>query len=159
MATRRPAVLPPSPPDQRDFQLVREAAFRKLHVPAMEAFVRPFTVEKARRRLDRLVARRRVAGEGTEASALWGKPSNFSIVEPPTKPSVNFQDNPPPEEGQENPDQEQLTLTYTEVSRKTHTKRVTNPEDAEQYVDVEVIDEITFSGDDNILRKFVLDNP
>jgi hypothetical protein len=31
-----------------------------------------------------------------------------------------------------------------ELQRATHTKRITNPEDSEQYVDVEVIDSITF---------------
>lgn len=55
-----------------------------------------------------------------------------------------------------------LTINYkqlhNEVSRKTTVARVTNPEDPNQYVDVERIDEITFNGNDGVQQRFVFNN-
>ena len=47
----------------------------------------------------------------------------------------------------------------TEVNRVTHDKRVENPDDPSQFVDVKVIDEINFRGADGKIRKYKLVNP
>jgi hypothetical protein len=44
-------------------------------------------------------------------------------------------------------------------SRKTHEKKVTNPDDSSQYVMVEVIDEISFLGPNGQFWTLKLDNP
>ncbi len=44
------------------------------------------------------------------------------------------------------------------MSRKTHKVRVENPDDSNQWVEVENVDEITFDGPDHIFRKFVFKN-
>lgn len=43
---------------------------------------------------------------------------------------------------------------YAEIERGTHIKRITNPLDDTQYVDVEVIDWISFGGTKNITLSF-----
>jgi hypothetical protein len=48
-------------------------------------------------------------------------------------------------------------LVYSEVSRTVSVVRVTNPEDAAQYVDVERIETITFRGPDRDV-KFILNH-
>lgn len=49
---------------------------------------------------------------------------------------------------------EDKDATQTEISRTTHTVRVFNPEDDSQYVDVEVIDELTVENIDKIQRRW-----
>jgi hypothetical protein len=46
-----------------------------------------------------------------------------------------------------------------EIERTTHDKRVENPADSGQFVDVEVIDEIKFRTPEGSTRVVVLDNP
>lgn len=48
--------------------------------------------------------------------------------------------------------------TWDEVFRGTETVRVTNPEDSEQYVDVERVTGITFRRPDGVLVLLRLDN-
>ena len=43
-------------------------------------------------------------------------------------------------------------------SRKTHVKRITNPDDESQFIDVEVIDEITFRGPNGQVVTLRLNN-
>lgn len=48
--------------------------------------------------------------------------------------------------------------TWTETQRETTTVRVENPEDSEQYVDVDRIDSVTLVGPDGQVRRDVYDN-
>lgn len=48
---------------------------------------------------------------------------------------------------------------YSEVSRTTETVRVTNPQDSNQWVDVQRITSITFRGQDNVDVRFDLNPP
>lgn len=46
----------------------------------------------------------------------------------------------------------------SELARTTHQVRVSNPADAEQFVDVEVIDDVTFDVGRGRKRRYQLDN-
>lgn len=70
------------------------------------------------------------------ASGYTVQPGTLDPFWPRTEPPVD--ENPPAEQV--------INRLYTEVSRKTTRKRIENPDDASQYVEVERIDEITFSG-------------
>ena len=95
-----------------------------------------------------------------EAEIRWGKPSQFQWSV--TNPDRIFNRNiyrPSPDD--EDPLQE--LIEYTETARTTETVRVSNPADAEQYVDVKRILTITFQGpnggakgDIEIFHKFTL---
>ena len=96
-----------------------------------------------------------------EAEIRWGKPSQFqwSVSQPDrifnrTITIIRDAD-------EEEPIPE--IIEYTETARTTETVRVSNPTDAEQYVDVERILTITFQGpnggekgDVEIFHKFTL---
>lgn len=49
-------------------------------------------------------------------------------------------------------------MDFEELSRDTHVLRVTNPEDADQYVDVEVIDNIRFRNKSRQTSSYKLNN-
>lgn len=86
----------------------------------------------------------------------WGKPSPTDYVAKlnSTNSFTSKQDN-----GQEDNKPKKNLRLYKETSRDTVTKRVTNPEDSSQYVDVEVITSITFQGPDGEgTVKFQLNN-
>ncbi len=55
-------------------------------------------------------------------------------------------------------EEEESDPDKTEVERQVRTKRIFNPEDSEQYVDVEVIDSIVFTDTLNKSSRFTLDN-
>ena len=106
---------------------------------------------------DRLKAFRAIPGEDKEATIRWGK-AGFEQVPPGDDPNDNFsinleEDDPPPAP----PDQK--TLVFNEIDRKVTPVRVENPDDPEQFVMVERIDNITFKGPDGIDRQFVLNPP
>ena len=97
-----------------------------------------------------------------DAEIRWGKPSQFQWSV--TNPDRIFNRNiyrPSPDDDDEDPLQE--LIEYTETARTTETVRVSNPADAEQYVDVKRILTITFQGpnggakgDIEIFHKFTL---
>ena len=101
----------------------------------------------ANRYLQRIVDSRPPPKEAAEANIRWGASSSFGFKDAdqfiyPTH-RVNF----PPDKD----DEEFLSvaeISFSEEVRQTTEKRVENPEDSEQYVIVEVIDSITFSGPD-----------
>lgn len=82
--------------------------------------------------------------DGDLAILTWGgeislndpASSGFSISNPGTGP--------------QDTQAERKARVYTEVSRATKVARVTNPDDESQYVDVERITSITFSGPDGV---------
>ena len=102
-----------------------------------------------RRPLDRRPPRRPPPGAVGDATLRWGDPSNFqqssgggiSISQP-------LDDLPPLD----------VVLEFTEIARETTTVRITNPLDANDFVDVERIDRITFLGPDGLIRAFILNN-
>lgn len=51
--------------------------------------------------------------------------------------------------------EEDIVLVYNEVARETKTTRITNPDDATIWIDVEDATSITFDGPDGYLRQFV----
>ena len=96
--------------------------------------------------------RRRPEGATGDAVLRWGRASNFPVSAKRTLTTiVNWPTQPEDEE-------EDLGLVYTETERITTTVRVENPDDDEQFVDVERIDQITFLGPDGVPRTFVLTN-
>jgi hypothetical protein len=143
---------------QRTIEAIRRASGFPL-----EAAVRPAVPAKAYALLERLLAKRRKPGEESEASITWGQASDFTVEElkPPELPKLRGIKVVNPDTGDVGEDPSAgLMLTYNEVSRSTHVTRITNPEDDQQYVDVEVIDSITFQrSSDGAYIRFVLDNP
>ncbi len=102
-----------------------------------------------------LPPRRPPEGAAGDAVLRWGAPSNFQISSGGgdifiTQP--DFDDLPDPELD------EGLGLIFTETARLTTTVRISNPLDANDFVDVEKIDQISFRGPDNVIRTFVLNN-
>ena len=95
--------------------------------------------------------RRPPEGASGDAVLRWGRPSNFVISAKNRTSNIVSYPTQPEEEEEEG-------LVYQEVERTTTTVRVENPDDSEQFVDVERIDRITFLGPDNIPRTFVLTN-
>lgn len=83
-----------------------------------------------------------------EAEIRWGKPSNFnwSVTTPsggfnPRETVSGSHDDDEDDEGEEIGPK---TLEFNETARRVTTVRVENPEDAEQYVIVKRIEDITF---------------
>jgi hypothetical protein len=156
------AVRPAGPVDLRaSNQDYIARIMRQFGREPLEPVVRPFSDPKAFALLDRIIARRLRPGEEAEAAIQWGAASRWTIKdnvapEQPSRTGVNIiDDDPDPPEDVPDPVSE---LVYTEQWREVHVVRVSNPEDAEQFVDVEVIDRIAYLGPDNILRIFVLNN-
>lgn len=82
-----------------------------------------------------------------EAEIRWGKASQFQwSVSNPDRIINNtiIQPGPPPDEDDDEDIEE--TIEYEETDRTTETVRVSNPDDPEQYVEVERILTITFQG-------------
>lgn len=128
----------------------------------LEPIVRPAVPAKAYALLDRLLSKRRAPGEETEASITWGQAAEFEVEElrPPEVPEVRGIRVVNPDTGEEESPPDDRTITYTEVNRTTHVTRVTNPQDEIQYVDIEVIDDITFQrSSDGAYIRLVLNNP
>ncbi len=104
--------------------------------------------------IDRLRAFRATPGAEDEADIRWGA-AGFEQFESSGLQQENFsvtiqdpeEDEPPPEK---------VTLEFTEIKRNVTPVRVENPDDPEQFVMVERIDDITFDGPDGIDRKFIL---
>ena len=123
---------------------------------ALERAVRPFTSE----RILALRARRLAREEDQTDDSIfrWGRPfSPGSAAQTPEEDKRGFQIvNPKPNK---DPNEEKPVLVYTEVVRVTDTVRVKNPQDAQQYVDVERIKSITFRGPDGVDRRFDLNPP
>ena len=91
-----------------------------------------------------------------EAEIVWGKASQFSwSIDTPdirksTYVTVIRHEN--------NDDDLRQLIIFPEIERATETVRITNPQDAEQYVDVERITSITFQapnvGEKNEIQQF-----
>lgn len=106
-----------------------------------------------------LPAIRRPPGATGEAVHCWGRAARFEFTEDtqPSQPGfilVPTIDVPGPTDD----DHPALGFTFTETERITEVVRVFNPQDAEQWVDVERIRRISFLGEDGIVRTFIL-NP
>ena len=99
-----------------------------------------------------------------DAEIRWGKPSQFQwSVTNPDRVIDRTRTIYIPREDDEEEDPLQELREYTETERTTETVRVSNPDDAEQYVDVKRILTITFQGpnggakgDIEIFHKFTL---
>lgn len=101
-----------------------------------------------------LPPRRRPEGGSGDAVLRWGKPSDFQFAS--TAVRRVFVTQPSYDELPE--DDEQVERLFTETAREVTVKRIENPDDANQFVDVEVIDRISFRGPDGVVRTFVLSN-
>ena len=106
------------------------------------------------------IPRRRPPGATGEASLRWGATGDFQFASDRgggfavTQPI--FINLPGGDEAEE--DAAALGLVFTEKSRVTTTVRISNPQDANDFVDVERIDRISFQGPDGVIRTFVLNN-
>jgi hypothetical protein len=89
----------------------------------------------------------------------WGKESNFDTSQDDGKggPSVKWPTDQKPKEEEE--ETEEKDIVYPEVNRETETKRVTNPTDVTQYVDVARTKKIRFKRPDGKIIRFELKNP
>lgn len=95
--------------------------------------------------LARLVAERPAVGASQTARKIWGQAAQFTIDN--TTTGVNVNPGKPPQPG--GPGTQQVpTEHFKEFSRVVEIVRVTNPDDSTQFVDVERINKITFSGPD-----------
>lgn len=101
----------------------------------------------------------RPPGALAEAVLRWGAKSNFNLTgnEAPTDPSFNvlLPIDYPSDDDLTDPTQ---ALVFTEINRQVSVVRVFNPQDNQQWVDVERIEQISFMGPDNRIRTFVLTN-
>lgn len=88
------------------------------------------------------------------ACIRWGRASQFDDTSSIDRPRITF-DWPDDEDEAE---EEIITLDYQEVMRAVSEIRVENPEDSEQYVMVERIENITFRGPDGRHHRFILDH-
>jgi len=106
--------------------------------------------------LVRRIPRRRPPGASGEALLRWGKPSAFQFTSGGgfTQPTINIL----PSGDEAEADDAALGLIFTETGRLTTIVRVSNPLDANDFVDVERIDRISFQGPDGVIRTFVLNN-
>ena len=103
------------------------------------------------------IPRRRPPGATGVAVLRWGKPGVFQASQDAgsgiTQPIFIFTPGGDTSEGDFADG-----LLFTEKSRETTTARITNPADAADFVDVERIDKIRFTGPDGRIRTFVLNN-
>lgn len=90
---------------------------------------------------------RQPLGEEQETEIRWGKPSDFPFQPgtPYQGPGFQVQNPHNPTSPTTPPNRPRTSEVWQETGRNTHDKRVENPDDSEQYVIVEVIDDITFS--------------
>lgn len=101
--------------------------------------------------VSRLVKLRPKDGEGAEAEAIWGKASNFSVLDVTEKDDggvaviVNW---PKDDTSLDGFEVDVPTLEFEEFHRTVTVVRIENPDDSDQYVMVERIDDITFKGPD-----------
>ena len=104
------------------------------------------------RRLQKRISRVPPENEDLAANVRWG--SGGTTPEPVPWNFITFdEDDAEPEE----PEPEEQTITYDEVSRETEDIRVENPDDPEIYVMVTRIKTITFSSSENgVQRTFKL---
>lgn len=107
----------------------------------------------AERRLAKRLSRIPPENEDLAANVRWGGPGDMGQPIPWTYYSWP-RDQPEPDD---EPEPQELTINYNEVSRETDEVRVENPDDKEIYVMVERIKSITFSTSaDRTQRKFIL---
>ena len=101
--------------------------------------------------------RRTPVGASGDAILRWGAASRFEIFEGGAASQPIFVD-PPSDDDQDDDNPLDEGLVFTETAREVTVVRVSNPLDANNFVDVEVIDQISFRGPDGIIRTFVLNN-
>ncbi len=107
------------------------------------------------RRLAKQLSRIPPENEDLAANVRWGGPGDIGQPIPWSYISWNKNEAEPGTD--EDPQRQELTLEYREVSRETDKVKVENPDDKEIYVMVERIKSITFStSSDGNQRKFVL---
>lgn len=135
----------------------------------MESWLRP--VASPSDMLSRFIAAVPPENTDAEANVRWGKASPIEFLPPPPGQGflgrtpvinlgVNFPDQAPDEEEEkEKTDEDAPVYVFQEYCRKTHKKRISNPEDDAQYVDVEVIDKIVFVAPNGDYWRFELKNP
>lgn len=132
--------------------------------PQMERIVRPFVIIDSKP-YDPPAPRQPLPGEEDAAFISWGAPSRFitpQLTQPVTSSTsfggagggsfrVIWPD-------ADKPKKSEIEREYTEIEREVETIKITNPDDAQQYVMVERISEISFRAPDGSTAKFVLKN-
>ena len=108
------------------------------------------------------IPRRRPPGATGEATLRWGATGDFQFaagrggVFAKTQPIFIIL--PQGDEAEDEDGGAAEGLIFTETGRLTTIVRVSNPLDANDFVDVERIDRISFVGPDGVIRTFVLNN-
>lgn len=125
-----------------------------------ELIVRPAAVAVGRQSAVALPRFRRPPGASGAAVLTVGRESRFQFSDPPAAPETAIYVGLPAIDtpGAGDTTGPALGLVFAETKRQTSTVRVTNPQDSEDWVDVERIERISFRGPDGLIRTFVLNN-
>lgn len=106
--------------------------------------------------LQRLASRRPVEDQEDPANLRWGAASRFSVVDPVVQEQPGYTIIWPDRNDQDEevvPDEIEVQ-DYREVSRVTEVVRVENPDDANQWVEVERINSMVFAGPTGAYVRF-----
>lgn len=139
----------------RGFTIDRSPAVQQV-VTAVEQTVRDF---ESPRILAIRARRKALEEEDDDSEILWGRPTNSFSSDSVDATTDKLQYYIVSSPSNRDPNRQKTTRVYTEVSRTNQTVRVVNPEDEEQYVDVERVVSITFSGPDGNYVRFDLKPP
>ncbi|RUV75918.1 MAG: hypothetical protein EOR30_17085 [Mesorhizobium sp.] len=82
--------------------------------------------------------------DGGDAHFRFGKASRFTLTEPAQKTNPGTTVTWPPEEPIEDPEDGIVVIDYDYIDRAVETIRIENPDDSEQWVEVERITKIMF---------------
>lgn len=82
--------------------------------------------------------------ESGEAHFRFGKPSRFTLTTPEQRTNPGSTVIWPPEEPVEDPEDGIVVIDYDYIDRAVETIRIENPDDSEQWVEVERITKIMF---------------
>jgi hypothetical protein len=94
------------------------------------------------------------------ANIRWGKPAKFQITEPDTADQITYTTttvNLSSDSEVDVPD-DVVVYDFSEYGRAIRKVRIENPDDSEQWVEVEVIDCIVFTGPDGNYWRYTLRN-
>ncbi|RWN35783.1 hypothetical protein [Mesorhizobium sp.] len=94
--------------------------------------------------LKRALAKVPAEDNSGEADFRFGKASRFTLTEPEQRKNPSSTVIWPPDEPVEDPEDGIVVIDYDYVDRAVETIRIENPEDAEQWVEVERITKIMF---------------
>ncbi|RWH86457.1 MAG: hypothetical protein EOR77_21655 [Mesorhizobium sp.] len=94
--------------------------------------------------LKRALAKVPVEDNSGDADFRWGKPSRFTLTEPEQRTNPGSTVTWPPDDAVEDPEDGIVVIDYDYVDRAVTIIRVENPEEPENWVEIEQDDKILF---------------